>query len=319
MSAFAQIDSYRGAAGLIRVIGHRGARGVMPENTIEGFRFSCDIGVEALEFDVVLSGDGVPVITHNHALSPAAVRGADGNWLADPDIRVADVPLHQLQAYDVGGLDSRSAYGRRFPDQAFLNDVRMPRLAELLDLVSAPRYAHVSLLLELKTDPTDPDIAAARARQVRAVVEEVRARGLSRRTALHSFDWALLDACRAAAPEIPTSYLSMAPTGHEGVGEDHAQPVLPEGITSLPAAVARAGGQMWCPWFRDLTPALLQEAHALDLPVAVWTVNDPDDIAAMIDARVDGIVTDYPGRVQHMLLERGLRWSHRIAVPARAG
>ena len=319
MSTYPQIEAYRGAAGLVRVIGHRGARGVMPENTLEGFRFTLDIGVEALEFDVVLSQDGVPMVTHNHALSATAVRDAQGQWLQRHDLKVANTPSELLRSYDVGGLDSRSEYGRRFPDQAFLSGVQMPRLAALLDLVGEPQYAHASLLLELKTDPTAADIVVARARQVAAVVAEVRERGLGARTVLHSFDWALLEECRRQAPEMPTSYLSMQPTGTGVQGEDHAQPVLPENVTSLPAAVARAGGQMWCPWYRDVTSDLVAEAHELGLPVSVWTVNDRPDIEAMIEAGVDGIVTDYPGRVQRILLERNLRWSTRIAVPKLAG
>ncbi|NKX38521.1 glycerophosphodiester phosphodiesterase family protein [Tritonibacter mobilis] len=313
MSHFPQIDAYRGEAGLIRVIGHRGARGVMPENTLEGFRFTFDIGVDALEFDVVLSSDGVPVITHNHALSPAAVRDAGGAWIAQDDIQVADLPLSELRRLDVGGLDSRSTYGRRFPDQAFLSGVRIPTLADLCALVKEPQYEHVALLLELKTDLSDPDIAAIRVQQVSAVVEVVRAHGLSTRTALHSFDWALLDECRRQAPEMPTSYLSEAPRGTEG-----EQPAGVTDVTALPEVVAKAGGQMWCPWFQDVTPELLAQARALSLPVTVWTVNETADIEAMIDAGVDGIVTDYPGRVQRLLLERGLRWSERVPTPAIA-
>ncbi|MCG7627153.1 glycerophosphodiester phosphodiesterase [Epibacterium sp. MM17-32] len=313
MSHFPQIDAYRGDAGLIRVIGHRGARGVMPENTLEGFRFTFDIGVDALEFDVVLSSDGVPVITHNHALSPAAVRDAGGAWIAQDDIKVADLPLDELRRLDVGGLDSRSTYGRRFPDQAFLSGVRIPTLADLCALVKEPQYDHVALLLELKTDLSDPDIAAIRVQQVSAVVEVVRAHGLSARTALHSFDWALLDECRRQAPEMPTSYLSeVARAGRDGE---------PAGLTEaspLPEMVAAAGGQMWCPWFQDITPERMAQARALSLPVTVWTVNETADIEAMIDAGVDGIVTDYPGRVQRLLLERGLRWSDRVPTPAIA-
>ncbi|MFW8595307.1 glycerophosphodiester phosphodiesterase family protein [Cribrihabitans neustonicus] len=320
MSGFPQLAAYRGGAGVVRVVGHRGARGVMPENTLEGFRFTMDIGVEALEFDVVLSADGIPVITHNHALSRAAVREPGGGWISGEEPEVGKLPLEILQTYDAGGLDSRSEYGRRYPDQAFLSGVRIPRLADLLDLVCEPAYQGVSLLLELKTNPQDADIPAARIRQVAAVVAEVRARDLSGRTVLHSFDWLLLDECRRQAPEMPTSYLSQVAgagdTGEEGAptgAELHAS-----GLT-LPAAVAQAGGQMWCPYYADVTAELVAEAHALGLPVTVWTVNERADIEAMIEAGADGIVTDYPGRVQRILLERGLNWRSAEGDAAHAG
>lgn len=314
MTGFPQIDAYRGGPGLIRVIGHRGARGVMPENTLEGFRFTLDLGVDALEFDVVLTRDEVPVVTHNHLLSPAAVRGSDGEWLAQDDLAVADFSLAELQRFDVGGVDSCSTYGRKYPDQAFLSGVGIPSLADLMALVSEPKYANASLLLELKTEPNDPQIADIRRRQVAAVLREVRAHNLADRTVLHSFDWVLLDECRRQAPDIPTSYLSMLATMEEA-----AQPQAIHATTSLPEIVAAAGGQMWCPWFRDVSPELVAKAHELGLPVAVWTVNERADIEAMIDLGVDGIVTDYPGRVQQCLLARGLTWSPRISVPTRAG
>ena len=72
--------------------------------------------------------------------------------------------------------------------------------------------------------------------------------------------------------------------------------------------VADAGGQLWCPNVEDVTPELVAEARRLDLIVLAWTVNETGDIDRMIEAGVDGIVTDYPGRAQHRLRLRGARW-----------
>ena len=74
MTAYSQLAGFRGGDGVVRLIGHRGARGVMPENTMAGFEFTTMIGVEALEFDVVMTRDRVPVITHNHHLISSATR-----------------------------------------------------------------------------------------------------------------------------------------------------------------------------------------------------------------------------------------------------
>lgn len=309
MTRFAQLDAFRRSAGIVRLIGHRGARGIMPENTIEGFEFTLSLGVKALEFDVVLTRDTVPVITHNHHLSAAFTRDATGAFLTGPEPRVADLTLEQLRSYDVGGQDPQAAYGQRFPDQAYLSNIRTPTLAELMHLVQRPAYADVALLLELKADPAQHDDPAARAAFVTRVIAQVRHHALASRTVLHSFDWALLDECRRQAPDLPTSYLSevtIAP------GEDVPDPTLPDLSqlkTSIPQAVADAGGQMWCPFYLDVTPDAVAEAHDLGLLVQTWTVNLPRDIEAMIDAGVDGICTDYPGRVQRHLQARGLRWT----------
>ena len=81
MKDFPQLKGFKGSPGLVRLIGHRGARGLMPENTIEGFEFTLDMGVTALEFDVLVSKDNVPVITHDNYLSGASTRDNKGKWL----------------------------------------------------------------------------------------------------------------------------------------------------------------------------------------------------------------------------------------------
>ena len=135
--------------------------------------------------------------------------------------------------------------------------------------------------------------------------------GLSDRTILHSFDWRLLEECRRAVPEIPTSYLSEMPERPERPrGPCHGRSGRGCAVRrrSLPQIVAQAGGQLWCPHARDVTPALVAEAQALGLIVLAWTVNETEEIDRMIEAGVDGIVTDYPGRAQHRLHLRGAGW-----------
>jgi glycerophosphoryl diester phosphodiesterase len=311
MTSFPQLDGFRGGPGLVRLVGHRGARGVMPENTMEGFAFTLAAGVRALEFDVVLTRDRVPVVTHNHRLSRATTRDAEGRWIEGEEPRIADLSFENLRRFDVGGLDAASAYGRRFADQVFLSQVQVPSLSNLLALANAPGNEDVHLLLELKSDPALKGDADERVILVDRVVGEVRLHGLGLRTVLHSFDWDLLDECRRQAPEMPTSYLSQLPAAEEEPGEADSASVGPDfsaSDQSIPRMVAAAGGQMWCPHHQDTTPELVEEAHGLGLLVTVWTANEPEEIERMIDIGVDGIVTDFPGRAQHILLERRGRW-----------
>ena len=90
---FSQVESFRGDANTIRIVGHRGARGILPENSIIGFDFALSIGVDLLEFDVLLTRDDVPVITHNHELNGAATRGPDGRFINGAGARVAFLKL----------------------------------------------------------------------------------------------------------------------------------------------------------------------------------------------------------------------------------
>ena len=88
MSRFPQVTAFSGDADTIRVVGHRGARGILPENSLIGFDFALSIGVDLLEFDVLLTRDDIPVITHNHKFHGSAVRGPDGAFLSMESIRV---------------------------------------------------------------------------------------------------------------------------------------------------------------------------------------------------------------------------------------
>ncbi|WP_299423976.1 glycerophosphodiester phosphodiesterase family protein [uncultured Shimia sp.] len=316
MTQFPQLNGFCGAPGLVRLIGHRGARGVMPENTLEGFEFTVRSGVVALEFDVVLTQDQVPVVTHNHHLLNAATRGADGKWLVGDELKVSELPLAKLQTFDVGGLDGRTVYGQRFPDQVFMSGLRVPTLGELLDMGLAPQGAEMLFLLEMKSDPAFAGDTAAAEALVSEAVKAVRARKLEQRTVLHSFDWNLLEVCGRIAPDMPRSFLTKLPENAGELGEDSSRSVAPDFASlgmPVPKAVAEAGGQMWCPFYADVTPESVALAHELGLLVSTWTVNEVDDMHRVIDAGVDGIVTDYPGRAQRVLLERGLVWSEDVA------
>jgi len=306
-----QVTAFSGNTDTIRVVGHRGARGILPENSIIGFDFALSIGVELLEFDVVLTKDNVPVITHDHELHGSSFRGPDGRFLNGERPRVASMRAEEFEQLDIGRLDGTTEYGKRFPDQAQLDGIRVPRLTELLALVSQPKYCHAALMLELKSDPDLVNDSQSRRRFVSVVIKEVRNAGLAERTLLHSFDWIILDECRRQAPDIPVSFLTQISDSANEAGEDPSVMVTPDfdqpGI-SIPDEVKKAGGSLWCPYFEDITGSDLARARELELCVAVWTVNEMDDIDAMIDLHVDAIITDYPGRVQRRLQDRGYKW-----------
>ena len=306
---YAQIDAFRGDANTIRVIGHRGARGILPENSMIGFNFALSIGIDLLEFDVLLTRDDVPIITHNHELNSAAIRGPDGKFLNGAGVRVAALSIDDIKGFDIGRLDGHTDYGRRFPEQAQIDGVRLPQLSELLQLVSQPQYQHVCLMVEMKSDPNAAD-EKAREKLVSVVANAIRQAGLTNRTLLHSFDWTLLAECKKQVADMPISFLTQSKHHADDIGDESAHHIMPNlDALSIPDEVKKAGGALWCPHFRDISKDQLLRAKDLGLCVAVWTVNEPDDIDAMIDLCVDAIVTDYPGRVQRQLSDRGWLWA----------
>ena len=303
---FLQLNAFRSKPGFRSIIGHRGARGLMPENTIQGFEYILDNDVLAIEFDVLLTKDEVPVITHDFHLSKAITRNAEGNWLSEDGPRISDLTVSELQMFDIGGLDKRSLYGSLYPEQAFLSGIRIPKLSDLLDLVCLPKGQDLFMLLEIKSEPSIP-----KNKIIENIVLEIEKRSLSNRTVLHSFDWNLLEECGRLAPKMPRSYLSQLPESSNDPFDKPSEEISPDFSSlngSIPEAIQAAGGHLWCPYFKDVTAELVGEAHRLGLPVCTWTVNEIEDFENMLDMGVDGIITDYPDRAKNVFRSRGLRW-----------
>lgn len=315
-------EKMRGSAGIIRLHGHRGARGVLPENTLIGFRNTFEIGVQVVETDIMVTADGVPVLTHNPRLMAAATRGPDGSWLTQDSKPIVQMTHDNLQQFDVGGLRDGTGYAARYPDQAFLSGIRIPDLAQLATLLQSPEHADAFLNIEIKSNPDHPDDAPPIPRLVAPVLAVINAAGIADRVLLQSFDWRVLSEIARQAPQIPLSYLTY---------ETRAYPTMAVNVIdgslwldgasiadhngSIPQIVSNLGGAVWSPYFQDLTSQTLAEAHALGLAVNVWTVNETADINRMIDLGVDGITTDYPARAQRCLLAKGQSWREDITPP----
>ena len=97
--------------------GHRGARGLAPENTLPAFQKGLDLGVDTLECDMAITKDGVVVIHHDLWLNPDTTRGPDGRWLDKRGPAISELTFAELQQYDVGRLKPGTDYAKSFPDQ----------------------------------------------------------------------------------------------------------------------------------------------------------------------------------------------------------
>jgi len=165
--------------------GHRGARGLAPENTLAAFAKALSIGVTTLETDLAVTRDGVVVVAHDPDLNPALVRDG-GAWLAQRGPPIRSLTLAELQRYDVGRVDPASGYGRQWTQQVASDGERMPTLAALFALASQAAKP-VRFNLETKITPRSGDATLDADAFARVVVEEVRKAGMSTRTTLQSF------------------------------------------------------------------------------------------------------------------------------------
>jgi glycerophosphoryl diester phosphodiesterase len=293
--------------------GHRGARGLAPENTLPAFATALTLGVTTLEFDTAITKDGVVIIAHDRRLNAEITKGPDGRYLAAATPAIRSLTLEEAKRYDVGAIDPETRYAKTFAGQRAVPGTAMPTLAELAALVRRSGNATVRFNVETKLSPLAPEETLDPEAFATAVVAGLRAEGLAQRSTIQSFDWRTLKIVQRIAPEIATSCLTLARGNNDNVqaGKDGASPWL-AGLDvddfggSVPQLVKAAGCTVWSPFFRDVAPEALAEAKASGLTVAVWTVNEPADMAAMIAMGADAIITDYPDRLRTVMAERGL-------------
>jgi glycerophosphoryl diester phosphodiesterase len=307
-AVFALLQSCASAPGF-DLQGHRGARGLAPENTLPAFRKALELGVNTLECDMAITRDGVVVVHHDLWLNPDTTRGPDGQWLTQRGPAIAELTYAELQGYDVGRLKPGTEYAKGFPDQVAVDGTRVPRLADLFELVRQSGNTKVEFDCETKLSPLDPTATRPPEEFARLVIAEIRKAGMQARTMVQSFDWRTLQVVQKEAPEIRTLYLStprtLARPADGGPSPWLAGFDLDRYGGSAPKAVHAAGGKLWSPNQTYLTPELMTQARALGLRVIPWTVNEPAMINKLLDMGVDGLISDRPDWVQLELRKRG--------------
>jgi glycerophosphoryl diester phosphodiesterase len=296
--------------------GHRGGRGLRPENTLAAFSWALELGVRTLELDCAVTRDGVVVVSHDSLLNPDITRDSNGEFLEAAGRPLYALTLAELQQYDVGRLRPGSDYGARFPEQQPVDGQRMPRLADVYALVRRSGNREVRFNIETKLDPLHPELTALPAPFVKALIAVIRDSGMESRTTIQSFDWRTLALVRQLAPDLATVALTDQQAGEDTmeVGKAGASPWL-GGLDvddyggSVPKVVKAIGAAVWSPPALDLDERLVAEAHALGLAVVPWTVNDPKDMERVLALGVDGMITDRPDLLRSLLETKG------IAVP----
>lgn len=282
------------------VQGHRGARGLRPENTLSGIACALEVGVGSIECDVVLSADGVVVLSHDGMVPVPAGPTA-----------VGDLPLSRLREVELGDPGPPGA------DRSDFCGVpqRMATLGGALALLELFGAHDVRLDIEIKSARhSDPHWDAAHV--VDRVLQEVRAHGATDRCGLRSFDLHVLDETRRACPELARSLLV-------GTVADRVPQALAVAddidVDTVMAMGAEVDASTLAPGRSLVTRDLVSRAHEARLPVIPWTVNDPAQVRAFVALGVDGICTDRPDVVRAELAAKGVRLPARHRAPEWLG
>jgi glycerophosphoryl diester phosphodiesterase len=277
--------------------GHRGARGLVPENTQQSFRRALELGVTTLEMDVVITADSQVVVSHEPWMNEAICSLPGGEPVPEGAGRrynIYQMPYGEVARYDCGARGNP-----RFPEQV-AQPARKPLLDEVIaaaERYSAQNYpaeAPIRYNIETKSQPAGDDLFHPDpATFTRLLYDVVADAGVVERATIQSFDPRTLRVAREIDPDWPTV-------------------LLVEGGTELSFAehIDRLGFRpnVYSPNFALVDDELIAAAAGEEIAVIPWTVNEKDDMERLIDLGVDGIITDYPDRLVDVLTERGIRW-----------
>jgi len=266
--------------------GHRGARGLAPENTIPAFRKALEIDVTTLEMDVVIAGDGTVVVSHEPWMAPEKCRGPNEKRLGGGTRHnIYKMSYEKVASYDCGSLTLAD-----FPEQES-QAAPKPRLQDVFrmaeDYVQKHDRGPVFYNIEIKSRPEwDGQFHPKPAAFVEQVLTVVTNAGVAPRTTLQSFDPRSLEAVHRQNTTVRTALL-VGWAESEGVEED--------------LATLSFSPDIYSPNARLVDDSLAETVHERGLQLIPWTVNDRSDMRRLIQIGVDGLITDYPDRAQSIL------------------
>ena len=298
----------------IKIYGHRGARGDLPENTLDSFKYLFENNINAYETDILISKDLIPVITHDFRLDPSFTKDDEGDWITDENIKIFDLTYNEILKFDVGSLNKLTRYGRRFLNQRSLENQKIPKLSELLEL-SSKNLSQASIInLEIKSTPDEKNLTPDPKEMVQIVLNDIRKSNLQDQIIISSFDWRILREVKNQSPEISRAYLTFQQEQGMKIKKtiyskspwiDHIPLTI---VYDLPKIIKELGGSAWHPYYKDINKKAVKDAHDYNLPVNVWTVNDEYNMLKMIEYEVDGIMTDYPLKLKELCDKKNIKW-----------
>jgi len=261
--------------------GHRGCRGLMPENTIPAMINALDLGVTTLEMDAVITKDNKVVMSHEPFFNHEITTKPDGSYVTEFEEKSLNIFLmtyDEVKKYDVGIKPHP-----RFPKQKKMNVVK-PLLSDLLDSVQNYVASHKRPLpyfnIETKTTPaTDNVYHPEPAKFVETLMSVIKEKRIQERVIIQSFDLRTLQYLHDKYPSVKTAMLI----------EDYDKRGLKDQLKALGFLPT-----IYSPEYSLVTEDLVKSCHGQKIKVIPWTVNDKVTMDKLKALGVDGIISDYP-------------------------
>lgn len=282
---------------------HRGGRGEYTEESRKAFEESVKMGVSTLELDIVLAEDGTPVVWHDPAIQADKCTDTKPATENDPEFPYVGKLIHELNWKQLQTLNCNKVL-KDFPDAKAEEENKLLQLQDVFEIAAADPQMRFNI--ETKIEAEEPDKSAEPQEFVNAILPVVRTNKATSRTTIQSFDWRSLPLVRKAQPDISLALLYDATTwksGSQWIGDVDYDKVG----GNVNKAATQLGAEILSPHYKLVTPESVASAHEAGLQVLPWTVNKKPDMQAMIDAKVDGLITDYPTRGMEVLKENKLQ------------
>ena len=286
----------------------------MVENSISGLKYAFDLGIRAVEFDVVISKDNIPVLFHDYRLNPDLVKDSSGNWITDKNMKLKDLTYEEISKYTIESVKPDTKYAKRFKNQQSAKGEKIPKLTDFFKLVTEDKYKDAFLNLEIKSTLTQENVTPNPEKMVSLILKDIKEFNLEDRTLITSYDWRILYELKKQNSNVLRGFITLQQdlsTTKKNVDEGSpwmAKTFPLEDLFLLPNLIKSLEGHVWSVFYRDLTKQNVELAHKHGLAVNVWTVNREKDIIKMIDYGVDGIITDYPKKVQDICKLKNIEW-----------
>lgn len=296
---------------------HRGGRGETTEESLRAFEKSLDLGVTTLEFDIVLTKDGVPAVWHDPKVEAEKCADTAPASPNDPMFPYVGKLMHDLTWAQVQTLDC----GKQLPKFPKAEVVKANKIIQLDDVfaLTARRGADVYFNIETKLEAENREQSATPQEFVDAIFAVVDKHHMNARVLIQSFDWRSLPLVRARDPKVPlvllwdeTTWLAGSkwtePVSYDSVGGDIIKAAQQLNVSVLSPGYSVPYGQTAADVSFKLVAdaAFITKAHDAGMRVVPWTINDKATMAAQMDAGADGIITDYPTMLRELMAERAL-------------
>ena len=258
--------------------GHRGARGLAPENTIPGVLKSLEYPISTIEIDLAVSRDGHLIVSHEPWMNPQICLTSSGDSILD------QINLHTLTYDEIKQFDCGTKFHPGFPDQQKIAAFK-PSFQELFDAVVEYCKTHAKSVpkfnIEVKADPQWDGVFSPNPEDFSALVYSfIKQNNLLGNCNVQSFDIRILKVFKKYYPEVELAYLV------------YTEETVSEHIEKLGFVP-----QIYSPHFRLVHQKSMEETRNLGMKIIPWTVNSLDEIKRLIDLQVDGIITDYPNLI----------------------